>query len=519
MSKILSLVYLLTALTSTAQETMCKGNELATIPGIVSRTDSNVILLSVPMSATIEVGQQGELYRPKSVNLKKGKMSWNKYLADVEVIRKDPRGLVALKLKGEVESQDLVLAVFEVIFKVHVSDELELQLFEYNSCTQRTALKNDTLAYGVGCTCEGRKLGEWNYYSSDDRLVFSEVYDKHGYRTGKYKAYYPNGQVRSEGKFADDQRIGSWKNYFPDGREASSTSYQKDGRPVGGQYFYNEAGMLVNETQFMETPLGTGWHKEWYDNGKLKVSCNFKLSGIENYFRVFYESGHPKHSIWLHGSSGLVSDSTFYPDGQLRSAGFFRPSSPDIEWSRRLEVPAHLEALDVQISGDSTGVWSLYCENGLQRGEVGYKSGLRSGSFSFYYPDGSPERSGAYDSGMPTGAWKFFYPSGQLRTSEEYYAGELNGPIERYAENGQIVLRANYEFGKFSGKYATFHENGKPLTRGGYGVGAEAGLETGTWIEYYESGAKKSKGKYESGKKVGTWTTWDASGVKSKRVF
>lgn len=64
--------------------------------------------------------------------------------------------------------------------------------------------------------------------------------------------------------------------------------------------------------------------------------------------------------------------------------------------------------------------------------------------------------------------------------------------------------------GNLQGKAYYYYPDGKIKEEGSY----VAGLKSGIWIRFNESGVKVGEGQYFNGKKHGKWFVWDDNGIK-----
>ena len=63
-------------------------------------------------------------------------------------------------------------------------------------------------------------------------------------RKGKYRGYYPNGQLEEEGEVFQGEKIGLWKYYNENGSLSSEGMY-KEGKKVGEWKFYKSDRTLL----------------------------------------------------------------------------------------------------------------------------------------------------------------------------------------------------------------------------------------------------------------------------------
>src|SRR5687768_15147021 len=68
-----------------------------------------------------------------------------------------------------------------------------------------------------------------------------------GLKQGPFKAWFPDGKLRLEGKFnADGKRQGVWKAYHADGKPRWERAYAK-GRKHGAEVTYHPGGAKATE--------------------------------------------------------------------------------------------------------------------------------------------------------------------------------------------------------------------------------------------------------------------------------
>jgi antitoxin component YwqK of YwqJK toxin-antitoxin module len=134
----------------------------------------------------------------------------------------------------------------------------------------------------------GERQGKWIRTDRNGNPV-REVMWSHGKRTGVYRLYHPNTQLREEGHYLDGKKHGDWKTwypsgeleseawyscgtpvgpfrlYFPDGAPKKAGTYE-DGRSVGEWQTFNDAGVATRIEQF-NAPSAE------FDPGALPNSC------------------------------------------------------------------------------------------------------------------------------------------------------------------------------------------------------------------------------------------------------
>lgn len=86
-------------------------------------------------------------------------------------------------------------------------------------------------------------------YHSNGSISMEGALNSAGERSGKWKAYYPDGTLWSEGEFKKGKRHGGSNVYHQNGQLRSSGQY-KDGKQSGSWKFWNEQGKLIEEKKY-----------------------------------------------------------------------------------------------------------------------------------------------------------------------------------------------------------------------------------------------------------------------------
>lgn len=316
--------------------------------------------------------------------------------------------------------------------------------------------------------------------------------------------YYGNGQISSEGNMVEGKPDGFWKTYYVNG-VIKSEGLRKQTHLDSVWNFYDESGNIHERIS--------------YYNGKK--------NGY--YFKYKYEKDENDSLIgWLESKELYVNDSKegdafyFYPEGKLHLKIRFEKNKRN--------------GVGIEFSKDSTIITLLEYRNDFttNREEIN-----RLGS-----------------RGLKQGTWKTFYPNLQVHIEENYLNGKLNGYRREYNKNGKvlslqrfqngIVVEENaqsslvdfetkneyyengglkktgsYIDGKPIGYHKEFSETGEIISSveynengilAGEGIADETAKKQGFWIHYYETGEKKSEGKYVNDKKTGEWKYYFKNG-------
>lgn len=85
-------------------------------------------------------------------------------------------------------------------------------------------------------------------FYENGNLKFEEILKD---RKGKYKGYYPNGQLEEEGEVFQGEEAGLWKYYNEEGKLLSEGRY-KEGKKIGKWKLYNFDGSLLKIENYKE---------------------------------------------------------------------------------------------------------------------------------------------------------------------------------------------------------------------------------------------------------------------------
>ena len=208
--------------------------------------------------------------------------------------------------------------------------------------------------------------------------------------------------------------------------------------------------------------------------------------------------------------------------------------------------------------GQLDGVWTIKDHNGQNIVEWNFDNGVRNGKWTWWYSNGQKRLEATYQNGKLDGEeteWgrdgkmiaKNIFVDGRHLTStvgwytlgqkhfEGYYLCVVKMPeatydwwngtvttaattptgedlqhgtwIEWY-QSGNKKTEAHYDHGVAMGKFIWWYENGQKQAEVDY----EAGVPSGVWITWHPNGLKESQAEYHNGQLVGQWMHWDANG-------
>lgn len=323
---------------------------------------------------------------------------------------------------------------------------------------------------------EGKKEGLSKEYDKEGNIITLLEYnndflvtrerinrtDNKGLKQGGWKEFYPNGTIKTEKTYIDDQLHGYYKEYDNRGKLVLTMLYDN--------------GAIVKS--MVEDQPDIEMSNKYDENGKLIYSGP-------------YRNNVPVGTHREYGPDGKIINSFIYNDnGLLLSEGI------------------------VDEAGNRNGTWKDYYPTGKVKAEGSYVNSRQSGAWKFYRNEGRIEQTGNYNSGRPDGFWKWYYDDGSLLKEEEYFQGQRDGLCTEYSETGEIISQGQYTDGEKNGewkyKYGDYTEEGKYII----------GLKDGLWKQYFLNGKLKFKGNYIQGNPDGKQSFYYENGkIKEEQYF
>ena len=270
---------------------------------------------------------------------------------------------------------------------------------------QSTAMINgkDTLNYTDSA---GKKQAKWVILGKD-----------------AHKPEYKDDQKVEEGRYIDSKKTGIWKEYYPNDNMKSAITYENN-RPSGYAKMYHDNGKIKEEGMWKNNRW-VGDYKLYYDNGQVQQAFAFdatgKRAGKQTYF---YENGQTMiEGNWDGGKeAGVVTE--FYENGDKKSEKNFNGGVIDPATSKTYEpkkamvkdapepakaappiVPDVVkEKPNLKTPFNGEGYWKLYNANKqVSKDGTFSKSRLMDGKVYFYSPDGILNRIAVYKDGKYVG--------------------------------------------------------------------------------------------------------------------
>lgn len=274
------------------------------------------------------------------------------------------------------------------------------------------------------------KSGYWKEYYNNGNLK-NKIFYADGRPNGPGEMFYENGTLREKGIFIKNRWIGDYTLYYQTKQIQHKFHFNEKGKRDGRQYYFFQNGIIAIESDFINgKDIET---IEYYESGKLKE----KTSGDSLKIK-FYESGvcnSVEHLMngkkngfqFYYNSKGNLNKKVSYLNGKMN--GTFVLYHPN----GIIQVTGNYE------NGHMSGERKYYDENGK----------LIKGKFAFYHENGKVERDGWCASGKPEGNIFVYDTDGKITMSVEHKNGKPNGRTWFYNKDGQPYLEEEYKDGVF----------------------------------------------------------------------
>lgn len=220
--------------------------------------------------------------------------------------------------------------------------------------------------------------------------------DDNGNRTGLWKKYYENGQLRYEGIFKNGKPTGKLIRYFPEGGISAELIFHEDGETSWATLYY-QSGKKAAEGKYINQEKDSTWNYYSFYNDRLTIKEDWKMGEKHGFTKKYYDDG-------------KVAEIT--------------------EWENGLKH----------------GIWEQYYENNQLRLKTIYKEGKRDGDFMSYSPGGLPFIKGQYSDGLMDSTWIYYDEQGNPDITIEFEKGvqqpnaELKQRLEEFSKQIDEII-------------------------------------------------------------------------------
>ena len=149
------------------------------------------------------------------------------------------------------------------------------------------------------------------FYNDTGKLRVSANY-KNGVLDGKFKAYYPNGNLQGEVTYKNGEMNGEYREYNENKNIRLSGNY-KNNLQDGEWKSYLEDGTLETIVNYKDGELN-GLKEDYYKNGNVWIRQEFKNNDLDGVYEVYYENGNPQLKAKIKNGQ-TVEEQRFNHDG------------------------------------------------------------------------------------------------------------------------------------------------------------------------------------------------------------
>lgn len=299
-----------------------------------------------------------------------------------------------------------------------------------------------------------------------DGAVSSEGPMVNGKPDGYWRTFYPSGQLKSEGNRSNHLLDSLWKFYAEDGRVTQEITYSAE-KKHGPRRTYDEEGNL-QRVEFFAEDVRVDKIEEYYPSGKMRelIPIDTIGKGLEHGVGHEYDD-----------EDGRVISVITYSNGYVRSRE--RINRKD-KFNQR------------------QGMWRTFHDNMVAHTEGKYKNDKKDGYWKEFDRQGNLVETLKYEMGIlvpdPIELTKIdirkkYHPNAQVKSVGSYLKGVEEGVHRFYTIEGVVESSKIYRNGKVVGE----------------GVVDPEGRRQGDWVEYYDTGEVRSRGKYKDNRREGRW--------------
>jgi|GEM_PF-1004137 len=231
------------------------------------------------------------------------------------------------------------------------------------------------------------------YGQSDSTELNWNQMNENGERTGNWRKFYSNGQLRYKGQFKDGKEEGLFYYFDTGGNLKSTLRYRMDGSAYAKHYHKNKK--LMAEGVIRDRKKDSVWST--YSENGLMIQKGGYISA-------------KKYGVW----------NTYHDNGNISEATEF-------------------------VNDVENGKQAIYFPDGSIRQECNYEQGVLEGLSTFYDADGNKILKGLYYHGSRDGRWIYYGERLKVEKVLEYDKGRLLNPedAEGIMQDDSEMFRSN----------------------------------------------------------------------------
>ncbi|OFX58460.1 MAG: hypothetical protein A2W97_13635 [Bacteroidetes bacterium GWE2_40_63] len=390
-------------------------------------------------------------------------------------------------------------------------------IYEYDKGVLNGSVKiyysNGTLKQ-EGLFKNDERMGLWKTYFINDKLKQEFSYDGKSNLTGSYKEYDIDGNLWYEYQYDENKLVGytyfdyggkilgsgkrqgqylKFKGYFQNGNLISEGMYDENGRKNDMWKYYSIYGALISVEEYDHGVLIKS-DIEYNSNGSPNSTIPY-LDGLKQglaQYKFVNNTVNRQGYYWNDTLQRFWYD--YYPDGTLKSTLFYVDGEM-VGTSNDYDCTGALKNIDY-FKKDIVVHSIKYSKNQIAIDTVNY---FKDTVVDYYYDNGKIKSRRHYLNGYIHGDIEYYHYNGLPSLKGTYFFGKMHSDWRWYNDSGTLTSQETYEYGVQVGKDLSYHDNGKLSTDNFY----SEGKEHGTSVSYNEKGKKTYEGSYVYGERHG----------------
>ncbi|MBJ2175222.1 hypothetical protein JBL43_13295 [Aureibaculum sp. A20] len=308
--------------------------------------------------------------------------------------------------------------------------------------------KNGILIIILGCLAMSLNAQEEQTYWDNGNVKTTIILDDNGEKTGTYKTFYENGELKEYGSYENGKKIGTWKEYYYDGTTKKVTRYYS-GIIYRNEIYYDNGRLMVSGG-FDDNGKKDGPWKQQYDNWQEKLEGNYSHGKKHGQWNYYTESGQlfkienykedVRISKWENNDEN--SNTVVREDAVI-------DASNQIEQTEEEEIIEYVEVEEgaIETVAEAAGD-AVEAASDATVESVNYYRNNRNGEWKFYNESGNVIEIGNYLNDRKYGKWTSYYDNGQIKRVQLWKAGKIVEVISYFDENGKTLDKGTLKAGK-----------------------------------------------------------------------
>lgn len=305
---------------------------------------------------------------------------------------------------------------------------------------------------------DGRKTGIWKEYFCNGNLK-NELVFENGRPSGPAKMYYENGKIQESGMWQNNRWVGEHLLYFDNGQIQMKKFYNEKGKRDGKQFYYFESGKIAIIDYTKDGKSDSS--KNYFESGKIEGISYYKNDKCDS-CKTYFEDGKTEKVFYrdsikiIYNAKGEIAFSFDCKKVECDCKANFSATTPNVVQNYNTTLYNEYQ------NYNTTGFFYHYHGNGKVSFKAEYKNGrmyqerfcydyygnLINGKFTFYKMAKLKEREGFCINGKPEGESKVYDKDGNVGIKVNYHNGKPDGNTYYYYKN-KLYLTETYKDGIF----------------------------------------------------------------------